>query len=108
MAKTLGQIAYEAYLQSVGGKSFRGEALPDWNQLCARTGDADKRVVVSWQVCAEAVAEEVRNNGMARCDICSRALSKEIDCGGTCVFCMAEAGDPECVEKVKKMITKSK
>ena len=37
-----------------------------------------------------------------KCNICGRALDNpddpaSKDCGGDCVVCMAEAGDPECV-----------
>jgi hypothetical protein len=37
---------------------------------------------------------------MANCKICNMQLDEDIDCGGDCVFCMADAGDPECVKSV--------
>jgi hypothetical protein len=38
---------------------------------------------------------------MAKCGICKRELDvvgdeTTLDCGGDCLRCMAEAGDPEC------------
>lgn len=43
-----------------------------------------------------------------RCDFCGRFLSidpksDQYDCGGTCLRCMAEGGDPECVEHLKEI-----
>lgn len=40
------------------------------------------------------------------CNICGTELSKDeeslhYDCGGDCLLCMANAGDPECQERVK-------
>ena len=38
------------------------------------------------------------------CRICGQVLNldeQSMDCGGDCVRCMAEAGDPECVETMK-------
>ena len=39
------------------------------------------------------------------CDICGRALNNphdplSQDCGGDCLLCMAECGDPDCIEAV--------
>lgn len=39
------------------------------------------------------------------CNICRRALNRDgdplsRDCGGDCLACMAEAGDPECIASV--------
>lgn len=34
------------------------------------------------------------------CKICNMLLDESIDCGGDCIFCMADAGDPECVKAV--------
>lgn len=44
-------------------------------------------------------------NNVDNCDMCKRPLNVESDpfsedCGGTCVKCMADAGDPECEEHV--------
>ena len=44
--------AYDAYRQFVGGKSVRGEALPDFE-------DMDRKVREAWIVAAKAVAERV-------------------------------------------------
>lgn len=39
---------------------------------------------------------------MPICNICKRSLDAPgddttLDCGGDCLWCMAEAGDPECI-----------
>jgi len=44
----LGQVAYEAYVGQVGGKSVRGEALPSWE-------DQDPKVAAAWCAAAQAV-----------------------------------------------------
>lgn len=43
------------------------------------------------------------------CRICGRELNVDsdplsVDCGGDCVKCMAEAGDPDCVEHVRRIL----
>ena len=38
---------------------------------------------------------------LPKCKICSRAMIPEEDCGGDCVYCLGEAGDPECVKHVR-------
>ena len=40
-----------------------------------------------------------------RCNTCGYELSADTeslhyDCGGACLTCMAQAGDPECVERI--------
>ena len=40
------------------------------------------------------------------CSICGKKLDQESDitsrdCGGDCLQCMADAGDPECIESLK-------
>ena len=40
------------------------------------------------------------------CSICKRALDQPddattLDCGGDCLRCMAESGDPECIESMR-------
>lgn len=37
------------------------------------------------------------------CKRCGRILTPDTDCGGDCVWCMAEAGDPECIEAVHSL-----
>ena len=32
------------------------------------------------------------------CRACGRAMDSRDNCGGDCVYCMAEAGDPECIK----------
>lgn len=45
---------------------------------------------------------------MSNCSICKRLLKDKNDpilsedCGGDCIVCMAEAGDPECIESLYK------
>ncbi len=51
-ARTLGQAAYEAYVESCGGKSIRGEPLPSWDgQLPA--------IREHWEAAAEGVLEQL-------------------------------------------------
>lgn len=43
-----------------------------------------------------------------RCQICGRLLGnledpRSEDCGGDCLQCMAEAGDPDCAEAIRKI-----
>lgn len=47
----LGQIAYEAYSASVGGKSVRGEQLPTWDEQVTDNHD----VAAAWCAAAQAV-----------------------------------------------------
>ena len=44
----------------------------------------------------------------AECDICHRPLDQTDDpgtrsCGGTCLRCMAEVGDPDCAETMRRL-----
>jgi hypothetical protein len=39
-AKSLAQIAYEAYCKAVGGKAFNGDDLLDWGKLPTKIKDA--------------------------------------------------------------------
>lgn len=48
----LGQVAYEAYVRSCGGKSVHGEDLPPWIEL-------RPEVRVHWDAAAQAVVREV-------------------------------------------------
>lgn len=50
----LGRVAYEAYCQSVGGKSVQGETLPPYEELSFEVSTA-------WVASARAVAGQVRN-----------------------------------------------
>jgi hypothetical protein len=47
--KTLGQVAYEAYCESVNTLSFTGVALPKWE-------DSTDNIRKAWGVAAKAVA----------------------------------------------------
>lgn len=33
---------------------------------------------------------------MKTCTICKQEMTERDDCGGDCVVCLAEAGDPDC------------
>lgn len=50
--KTLGQIAYEAYCNERGWKSFNGDSLPQWDYVQPDLQHA-------WQRAAEAVHREI-------------------------------------------------
>ena len=45
---SLGQSAYEAYVESCGGKSIRGDDLPTW-------ADQEPAIREHWEAAAEAV-----------------------------------------------------
>lgn len=51
-----GQIAYEAYLESCGGKSIRGDDLPSW-------ADQDPAIRAHWVAAAQAVVKSVIGDG---------------------------------------------
>lgn len=42
MGKTLGQIGYEAYGNSTGGKTFDGRDMPTWEEIVLREGATPK------------------------------------------------------------------
>ena len=42
MGKTLGQIGYEAYGSSTGGKTFDGRDMPTWEEIVLREGATPK------------------------------------------------------------------
>jgi hypothetical protein len=54
VAASLGQAAYEAYVEHCGGKSIRGEDLPPWD-------GQDPAIRAHW----EAAAEGVRANSLS-------------------------------------------
>ena len=35
---------------------------------------------------------------MSKCNICKNEMTEAENCGGDCVYCMAEAGDPDCLK----------
>jgi hypothetical protein len=47
-----GQVAYEAYAASTGGKTFDGREMPTWDELPVR-------IQVAWGAAAKAVAKQV-------------------------------------------------
>jgi hypothetical protein len=51
MSKPLGQIGYEAYAVSTGGKTFDGRDMPKWDEL-------PSRVQVAWFCAASAIRDE--------------------------------------------------
>lgn len=48
-----GQVAYEAYVVSVGGRSVKGDRLPAW-------ADQTKRIQGAWITAAQAVLQASR------------------------------------------------
>ena len=59
-AKTMGQIGYEAYAESTGGKTFDGRDMPTWEQIREREGDVPK-VTRAWEAAAAKIAERCRD-----------------------------------------------
>lgn len=46
---------------------------------------------------------------MQYCGLCKRQLDRlgdpvSLDCGGDCLLCMADAGDPDCTKAVAKIV----
>lgn len=58
MRPALGDIAYTAYRESVGGRAWNGDPLPTWAELEADPAKA--RLVTAWETAAEAIRDEVR------------------------------------------------
>lgn len=54
MGKTLGQIGYEAYGSSTGGKTFDGRDMPTWEEIVLREG-ATPKVTKAWEDAAKAI-----------------------------------------------------
>lgn len=50
--KSLGQIGYEAYAQSTGGKTYDGRDMPTWEQVQERT----PRVAKAWEDAASDIS----------------------------------------------------
>lgn len=51
--KTLGQVGYDAYAETAGGKTFDGRPMPTWEQLGETpTGQETRR---RWEVSADAI-----------------------------------------------------
>lgn len=50
-ARSLGQIGYEAYAATTGGKTFDGRDMPLWSAL-------PERIVNAWEGAALAIVEE--------------------------------------------------
>lgn len=48
----LDQVAYAAYGQSTGGYNFRGDPMPEWEDL-------PPEIQAAWQAAAAAVADKV-------------------------------------------------
>lgn len=58
--KTLGQIAYEAYLDFSGGVSLvSGHKLPEWDQQ-------DPKIGLAWEAAAQAVSKELAARELRR------------------------------------------
>lgn len=52
--KEMGKLAYEAYVESVGGVAFNGDKLPAFE-------DVPLKINVAWIAAARAVASAVRS-----------------------------------------------
>ncbi|MFJ9114493.1 hypothetical protein ACIRJO_02975 [Streptomyces sp. NPDC102394] len=52
----LAKAAYAAYGGATGGKNFRGEPMPEWEDL-------GPKIQTAWEVAAEAVARQILRNG---------------------------------------------
>ena len=52
-ARELGAVAYAAYAQSTGGRTFDGRDMPTWEQIAERT----PHVARAWEAAAAAVVQ---------------------------------------------------
>lgn len=55
MHKTHGQVGYEAYAETAGGKTFDGRPMPTWAQLGET--DVGKETQRRWEVAAGAIID---------------------------------------------------
>ncbi len=49
--KSSGQVGYEAYMASTGGKTWDGKPMPTWDEIKART----PHVAMAWEAAAQAI-----------------------------------------------------
>lgn len=54
--KSLGQVAFEAYGDNREWKDWRGQPMPQWNEV-------REDIRTAWEVAASAVEREVKNAG---------------------------------------------
>lgn len=59
--RSLGQIGFEAYNESTGGKTFDGRPIPPWSQV----ETASPHVVKAWSAAGEAIASEIRKRSIS-------------------------------------------
>lgn len=57
MPKELAQLAWDAYSEAVGGKSWNNDPLPPWDEMVA--DERKQRIVAAWRKAAEAVRQAV-------------------------------------------------
>lgn len=55
--KSYGQIAFEAYNESKGGKTYDGKPIPPWGEV----GDEVRK---AWDAAADAVIDEYHNSSI--------------------------------------------
>jgi len=61
------RAAWDAYRQAVGGYSFKGERLPDWETLCA---DPEKQSIVQgWIAAADASIKNFLEEAKKKCEL---------------------------------------
>lgn len=51
--KTRGQIGYEAYAKSTGGKTFDGRDMPTWKEI----EEKSPKIAQAWEDAAKAILE---------------------------------------------------
>ncbi len=59
IGKTYGQIGYERYARSTGGKTWDGKPMPTWDQILERT----PHVARAWEDAAHEIIEEFKHDG---------------------------------------------
>lgn len=56
---SFGQIAFEAYSQSTGGKTYDGRDIPTWDELT-------ERIQQAWEAAAQAIIAQFTGNAEAK------------------------------------------
>ncbi len=70
MPPTLGEIAYNAYCEARDWTGFRGDPLPQWDEV-------KEEIQNAWEVSANALAEHILKNGQT--EICNASNNSRLD-----------------------------
>lgn len=104
-----GSRLYEHFLLT-GSSSHSGQGATVWviKAACEANGTPYKIERVGTSSAGGFFVRRLKVAGQDECRICGRALDNpadplSTDCGGDCLKCMADCGDPDCVEAVERI-----